>query len=82
MVLAKVNKELVTKIQAMGIKAAGISGQDGGLLTVEKKYSDGQDIGFVGDVTRVDPKILKDLIEKDFLPVVFLCRDRQGRHIV
>ena len=79
MVLAKVNKELVTKIQAMGIKAAGISGQDGGLLTVEKKYSDGQDIGFVGDVTRVDPKILKDLIEKDFLQVVFpIGMDRDG----
>ena len=71
MVLAKVNKELVTKIQSLGIKAAGISGQDGGLLTVKKKYSDGKDIGFVGDVTKVEPKILKDLLEKDFLPVVF-----------
>ena len=55
----------------LGIKAAGISGQDGGLLTVKKKYSDGKDIGFVGDVTKVEPKILKDLLEKDFLPVVF-----------
>ena len=71
MVLAKVNKDLVTKIQALGIKAAGISGQDGGLLRVKKKLSEGQDIGFVGDVTKVDTKILKDLIEKDFLPVVF-----------
>lgn len=71
MVLGKVNKDLVAKIQALGIKAAGISGQDGGLLRVKKKLSDGQDIGFVGDVTKVDPKILKDLMEKDFLPVVF-----------
>ena len=37
MVLAKVNQELVTKVQSLGIKAAGISGKDGGLLTVEKK---------------------------------------------
>ena len=48
MVLAKVNKELVTLVQSLGIKAVGISGKDGGLLQVEKKYSDGQDIGYVG----------------------------------
>lgn len=71
MVLAKVNKELVAKVQTLGIKAAGISGKDGGLLTVQKKYSDGGDIGFVGDITSVDTKILEDLIEKDFLPIVF-----------
>ena len=71
MVLAKVNKELVTLVQSLGIKAVGISGKDGGLLTVEKKYSDGQDIGYVGEVTQVNPKILYDLLEKDFLPIVF-----------
>lgn len=71
MVLARVNKELVAKVQTLGIKAAGISGKDGGLLTVQKKYSDGEDIGFVGDITSVDTKILEDLIEKDFLPIVF-----------
>jgi acetylglutamate kinase len=79
MVLAKVNKELVAKIQTLGIKAAGISGKDGGLLTVEKKLSDGEDIGFVGDVAEVDTKILTDLIEKDFLPVVFpVGMDKDG----
>lgn len=71
MVLAKVNKELVAKVQTLGIKAAGISGKDGGLLTVKKKYSDGKDIGFVGEIKAVDVKILKDLLEKDFLPIVF-----------
>ena len=71
MVLAKVNKELVAKVQTRGIKAAGISGKDGGLLTVKKKYSEGEDIGFVGDITNVDIKILEDLLEKDFLPIVF-----------
>lgn len=71
MVLAKVNKELVTLVQSLGIKAVGISGKDGGLLQVEKKYSDGQDIGYVGKVTQVNPKILYDLLEKDFLPIVF-----------
>ncbi len=71
MVLSKVNKELVAKVQSLGVKAAGISGKDGGLLTVKKKYSDCQDIGFVGEVTKVDTDIITDLLEKDFLPIVF-----------
>ncbi len=70
MVLNRVNKSLVTMVQQLGVKAAGISGKDGGLLTVEKKYSDGQDIGYVGEITEVNPKILHDLLEKDFLPIV------------
>ncbi|MBQ1312324.1 MAG: acetylglutamate kinase, partial [Blautia sp.] len=71
MVLAKVNKELVTLVQSLGVKAVGISGKDGGLLKVEKKFSGGEDIGFVGNITEVEPKILHDLLEKDFLPIVF-----------
>jgi acetylglutamate kinase len=71
MVLAKVNKELVTLVQSLGVKAVGISGKDGGLLKCEKKLSNGEDIGFVGNITEVNPKILYDLLEKDFLPIVF-----------
>lgn len=70
MVLGKVNKGLVTMVQELGVNAVGISGKDGGLLTVEKKYADGQDIGFVGNITEVNPKVLYDLLEKDFLPIV------------
>lgn len=70
MVLGKVNKHLVTMMEELGIKAVGISGKDGGLLTVDKKYSDGQDIGFVGDIKRVDPKIIHDLLDNDFLPII------------
>ena len=70
MVLSKVNKSLVTMVQELGVKAVGISGKDGGLLTVDKKYSNGKDIGFVGDIKEVNPKILYDLLEKDFLPIV------------
>lgn len=70
MVLNKVNKELVTLIQSLGVQAVGISGKDGGLLSVEKKLSDGEDIGFVGEVKQVCPKVLEDLLEKDFLPVI------------
>ena len=70
MVLSKVNKRLVAMVEELGVRAIGISGKDGGLLKVEKKYSDGQDIGYVGQITEVDPKILFDLIERDFLPIV------------
>ena len=71
MVLAKVNQELVTMVQSLGVKAVGVSGKDGGLLNVEKKLPSGEDIGFVGNIKRVNPQILYDLLEKDFLPVVF-----------
>ena len=70
MVLNKVNKELVCHVQELGVKGAGISGKDGGLLKVKKRYADGEDIGFVGEITDVNPQILLDLIEKDFLPIV------------
>lgn len=70
MVLNKVNKELVALVESLGVKAVGVSGKDGNLLKVEKKYSNAQDIGFVGNITEVNPKILSDLLEKDFLPIV------------
>ena len=70
MVLGKVNKELVTLVESLGVKAVGISGKDGALLNVEKKYSNGEDIGYVGNVTSVNPKIIEDLLEKDFLPII------------
>jgi acetylglutamate kinase len=70
MVLNKVNKSLVQLVQGLGVNAIGISGKDGGLLKVEKKYADGQDIGFVGEVTEVNPQIILDLLEKDFLPII------------
>ena len=70
MVLNKVNKTLVQMVQELGVMGVGITGKDGGLLKVEKKYSNGEDIGYVGEITEVNPKILYDLLEKDFLPIV------------
>lgn len=70
MVLNRVNKSLVQYVEQLGVLAVGISGKDGGMLKVEKKYADGADIGFVGEVKEVNPKILYDLLEKDFLPIV------------
>ena len=70
MVLGKVGKSLVTMVEELGVKAVSISGKDGKLLKCKKKLSDGQDIGHVGDITEVDTKILFDLLEKDYLPIV------------
>ncbi len=70
MVLNRVNKSLVQMVQELGVNAIGISGKDGGLLKVDRKYSGGQDIGYVGEVKEVNPKILYDLLEKDFLPII------------
>lgn len=70
MVLNKVNKSLVKLVEELGVRAIGVSGKDGGMLKVTKKLSGGQDIGFVGEIHEVNPKILFDLLEKDFLPIV------------
>lgn len=70
MVLGRVNKSLVQLVEELGVRAIGISGKDGGFLKVDKKYSGGQDIGYVGEIKQVNAQILFDLLEKDFLPIV------------
>ncbi len=70
MVLNRVNKTLVKMIEEMGVLSVGISGKDGGLLHVQKKSSNGEDIGFVGEIDKVNPKVLNDLLDNDYLPVV------------
>ena len=70
MVLGKISKDLVTMVSELGSRAIGISGKDGGLLKVKKKFPGGQDIGFVGEVTKVDPKIIFDALSNDYLPII------------
>ncbi|SFO04486.1 N-acetylglutamate kinase [Eubacterium pyruvativorans] len=79
MVLGKVNTDLVSLVQQLGVNAMGISGMDGDLLKVRKVMPDGQDIGFVGEVTRVNPDILWKLLDDDFVPVIFpIGSDKEG----
>lgn len=70
MALAKVNGELVKFIEGLGVKAVGISGKSGHLLNAEKKLSK-EDLGFVGKIKSVNGKVLTDLLENDYLPVVY-----------
>ena len=57
MVLNRVNKSLVQMVEKLGVHAVGISGKDGGLLKVQKRISGGKDLGFVGEITEVNPKV-------------------------
>ncbi len=70
MVLAgKTNKDLVNKIERIGGKAVGLCGIDGGMIKAHKK--DGEvDYGNVGDIYEIDASIIKDTIEKGYIPVV------------
>lgn len=70
MVLNKINKNLVSLMEKTGLKAVGISGKDGTILHVEKKLSGGRDIGYVGEVTKVNTSLLDTLLDNDFIPVI------------
>ena len=77
MVLAgKINKTLVNLIQMKGGHAVGLSGIDGGIL--EAKVKD-ERLGFVGEITKVRPQPIMDLLEKNYIPVVStVASDRMG----
>ncbi|HZK39886.1 MAG TPA: acetylglutamate kinase [Clostridia bacterium] len=70
MVLAgKINKDLVQLLVSRGGRALGISGLDAGLIKASKK-NDGEDLGFVGNIESMDVKVITDMLEKGYIPVV------------
>ena len=70
MVLNKVNKSLVSMVNALGVKAVGLSGKDGGMVQVEKRLINGQDYGFIGNIVNVDTKVIFDLLDQDYIPII------------
>ncbi|WP_167958583.1 acetylglutamate kinase [Anaerosporobacter faecicola] len=70
MVLNKVNKHLVQMVEQIGVKAVGMCGKDGATIMVDKKMPNGHDIGFVGDIKKVNTDLIDTLIENDFIPVI------------
>lgn len=79
--VGKVNKEIVGLINHCGGKAVGLSGRDGDLIQARKLQLEIRpddpartpeliDLGRVGEVTHVNPEILKTLDEKDFIPII------------
>jgi acetylglutamate kinase len=71
MVLAgHVNKRVVAALQLEGRAALGFCGGDGGAFRAVKKTSSGADLGFVGEITAVDPRWIEALWEKGGIPVI------------
>ena len=66
----KLNKDIVGILLQQGGKAVGLSGVDSGLLRAKKIDKDGADLGFVGDVTEVNPEIVRSLLDQGFIPVI------------
>ncbi|MGH2786020.1 MAG: acetylglutamate kinase [Actinomycetota bacterium] len=64
-----INKDIVSLINRHGTIAAGLSGEDGRLVSVRRKQHPAGDLGFVGDVEQVNPAIVSDLL-RDFIPVI------------
>lgn len=70
----KVNKTLSSKLSKNGLNAVGISGKDSNLIQCRKKYiyenDEKIDLGFVGEVVKVNKSLLLNLLERNHLPVV------------
>jgi acetylglutamate kinase len=68
--VGKVNKDIVLRLNRHGQSAIGLSGDDGALFTAARKSSpSGEDIGFVGSIERVDVDVIKH-VAQDYIPVV------------
>ena len=74
--VGKTNREIVTHLGNHGVKAVGLSGQDGGLIKATRhvhrsvKTGEPVDLGFVGDVAAVDASVLESLTAAGFVPVI------------
>ena len=77
MVLAgKINKTLVNLIQMKGGHAVGLSGIDGGIIEAKMKN---EALGYVGEITKIRPQPINDLLEKNYIPVIStVASDRSG----
>ncbi len=77
--VGKINKQLVNMINSHGNLAVGLSGDDGHLILARKKETP-VDLGFVGEVEKINTKIANDLIDNGFIPVIAsVGSDNQGQ---
>lgn len=74
----RVNKGLVTLIQQSGGRAVGLCGKDNSIIKARQMVE--KDIGFVGEVTKVDSSLLETLVRDGFTPVVAsVAADENGQ---
>lgn len=64
----KTNKDLVNMLNTRGGKAIGLCGLDGGMIKAEKHKE--EELGFVGDITQVNTKVILDQLEHGYIPVI------------
>jgi acetylglutamate kinase len=77
--VGKVNKDIVQRINRHGQMAVGLSGDDGGMFRVSKTMPGGHDVGFVGQVDHVDTELL-DHVRDDYISVIApVGTDRDGQ---
>lgn len=69
--LANINKEIVHEISQMGARAIGLSGYHNEVLNVVKRMDQGQDVGYVGDISSVNIMPIKELTEFNIIPVIY-----------
>ncbi|MBU1076002.1 MAG: acetylglutamate kinase [Spirochaetes bacterium] len=65
-----VNKDIVGIINHHGGKAVGISGKDGNLMEAEKLDKGSADLGYVGQIKKINPDVVLTLSEKGFIPII------------
>lgn len=69
--VGKINKEIVSILNSLGGRAVGLCGKDGNLIEVEKMPPvDGIDLGYVGEIKKINPNLLELLAKDEYIPVV------------
>ncbi len=76
----KINKNLVSMIEATGGRAMGMCGLDGNMMTAEKMEKDGKEWGYVGEITNIDPQPILDCMEKGYIPVIATVAQGEDGH--
>src|SRR3989338_932947 len=68
--LAKVNREIVREIISHGGSAISLSGKEDRLIEVKKMEVEGVDVGYVGEVTKINSDVIQKMITSDIIPVI------------
>lgn len=66
----KLNKGLVQYMERIGTHAVGLSGKDGNMIKVKKHLSNGEDIGYVGEIVSVDTELIETLLMNGYTPII------------
>ncbi|MBP7791753.1 MAG: acetylglutamate kinase [Candidatus Goldbacteria bacterium] len=77
--IGKINKSIVKELKKHNLKVAGVSGKDFNLIIAKKKLINNKDIGFVGEVKKINTEILKVFENSDMIPVIApIGKDENG----